>query len=874
MSRFCGNLDPTPILEAASRWQTACLQGGGALFSDEAIWTPENVASLEEHFGQHPDAGDRSFIEKLQDQLADAPPAVSKLAGEILWLMLLCSSNIGPTKKRETIGEIYAWSGTDLPEDHPLLADEVLSGIGSSGAGYNTRRNRELLYAIEFLKRFYSEPGATRDRILSDGWAFSEWLEPLSENESLQLRHMLLFLLFPDDFERVFTRRHRRQIVAHFSGRRLVDVRKLRPFELDRLIAEARRQCAEEYGTDELDFYTSPLIELWRPDPTTTYLLTWNPSNWDWETLAEDRARTAKSGTSTHGWSCANTKAAVGDQVYLLKTGTEPRGVVAAGNIVRGSYAAPHWDPERAAKGEDTTFVDVDFTSIRDVATDDYIAADDLDRIKDDSQTWHPQQSGIEVKRKAAAMLDKLWKGLAPVALAEQEPDSLDLPAHVQNLILYGPPGTGKTYRLNQLVRQYTDQSVSPDEWRDSIIEDLTWFETIAAALYERGGEGTVSDLLDHPFVKARAQLFGRTKGVRNQVWASLQAHARLDSKTVHLERRMQPYVVDKGEDGVWSFVDDWRTECADILEAADRIQQGPAPKSASKRRYEFVTFHQAYSYEDFVEGIRPQEAEGDEGNVSYSVQPGVFRRICRAAKNDPSHLHAIFIDEINRGNIAKILGELITLIEPDKRAVYDAEGRLVEGMEVTLPYSGDRFSVPRNLDIIATMNTADRSIALLDTALRRRFTFEELMPDAGVISGASGSGEIPAGDGDVIDLRALLTAMNRRIQFLLGRDQMLGHAYFTAVKDFPALKRVMTQQVIPLLQEYFYDDWHRIQLVLRDVGPSGEPLEPQLIGHRSLSETEVLGIDHTDYDDVIDYWIAPESEITPSAIRKVYETD
>ena len=290
--------------------------------------------------------------------------------------------------------------------------------------------------------------------------------------------------------------------------------------------------------------------------------------------------------------------------------------------------------------------------------------------------------------------------------------------------------------------------------------------------------------------------------------------------------------------------------------------------EDGAHKRYALVTFHQSYSYEDFVEGIRP--TSGSNG-VQYEVKDGVFKDVCRRARHDPAHRYAVLIDEINRGNVVKILGELITLIEQDKRAVYAADGSLSAGLEVALPYSGEKFSVPKNVDIIGTMNTADRSIALLDSALRRRFNFLEMIPDSSVIRGGDGSGAIDDGEGGEIDLRTLLNALNKRLRFLLHRDQMLGQAYFTDVKTFADLKQVFLTQILPLLQEYFYDDWHRLQLVFRDVDADGEKIEPQIVCHAVVREQEALGADYNDYDDQIEYWVVREQDFSPAAIRKIY---
>jgi 5-methylcytosine-specific restriction protein B len=253
-------------------------------------------------------------------------------------------------------------------------------------------------------------------------------------------------------------------------------------------------------------------------------------------------------------------------------------------------------------------------------------------------------------------------------------------------------------------------------------------------------------------------------------------------------------------------------------------VQEEIYSKYAEAHR-EFTTFHQSYSYEDFVEGLKPILDDSSK-DVKYHIEPGVFYNACEKAAMlagydsledciaDSREGRAdkfygakmanktvlLCIDEINRGNVASIFGDLISLIEPSKRL-----GAGTYEMTATLPYSKTLFGVPANLFIVGTMNTADRSIQLLDSALRRRFRFCELIPDYSVFKIVDGTAS------------KVLKRINARIRSILNKDNQIGHSYLMNATTNKEIVDALINKVIPLLEEYFYNEIRKVRFILNE---------------------------------------------------------
>ena len=263
-------------------------------------------------------------------------------------------------------------------------------------------------------------------------------------------------------------------------------------------------------------------------------------------------------------------------------------------------------------------------------------------------------------------------------------------------------------------------------------------------------------------------------------------------------------------------------------------------------------TFHPGWGYEDFVEGLRPKTMNGQ---MVFEPRDGIFKRLCADALVRPDKHFFLVIDEINRSDLPRTLGELMTIVEADKR-----------GREVTLPLSGQRFAIPSNVFLIGTMNTADRSISLLDTALRRRFGFIELMPDSKALGDAQVGG---------LRLGAWLDAVNTRVRNTLKRDArnlQIGHAYLMPrppLKSIAEFSRVLRDDIIPLLEEYCYEDFGALQKIL------GSSLVDAEAGHIKeylfLAQQEEALIQAMQFPEMVSLTV--DQPITDSPLAKESET-
>ena len=433
-------------------------------------------------------------------------------------------------------------------------------------------------------------------------------------------------------------------------------------------------------------------------------------------------------------------------------------------------------------------------------------------------------------------------------------------PQKPTNIIYTGVAGTGKTYRLLQIAQQYTDYlpRINDKDLLGQLLQDLSWREVVCLIFLDfkskRQDLVKVPEIVNHEFFVSKAAQNAREKNLSNTAWSVLQMHTPASSQTVSYKNRASQAYFDKDNSGAWYLLPESMGLLSDLAQQLAEFQQAQRENNSQnqefrQQRFSMVSFHQAYGYEEFVEGIRPvmaatSPATNSSSQMSYAIQDGAFLKLCQRAANDPDQRYAMLIDEINRANVSRVFGELLSLIEPDKRA------GMTNAMTVNLAYSGRTFSVPTNVDIYATMNTQDHSLAPLDMALRRRFRFIECPPQPELLpilylnqdSEAVNSETFNSKTAnpaetlystenlypiETIDLAKLLTGLNNRIAQMLGAEAQLGHAFLWSVDSLEQLQTVLIEQIIPQLAQAAAGQVTILQYIFQD---EQQPLSAQFI--------------------------------------------
>ena len=728
-----------PILEAAATWRDRCLLADRSVFTDENLWIPRHLEELDRHFVQNLDYGERDFFSKLEAQLAPASANAKKLAAEMFWVMYLMVSEeaMGAETKRYQIRQVWGWSGEELPEDHPLLGEILAQGVSHPGTAYNTHRWREFRFFITMVEDWKRDLSPERRReLLEAPWDYAKWIEEREHASGRQLRHILLFLLFPNQFERIATASHKKKLVKEFRKRWGEDPDAFDYGDrvaLDHEVLRVRERLEEECGADhpEVDFYEEPIEGQWRskgkkpPEPKKR-------TEWPDRDEAERWLRDE-----------------FGEKAFWLISagggGRLWRDFRESGLIAIG------WDylGDVAEKSREEIYAGISEEEGKENPTNDSLAV------------W---QFAHEMK-------------VGDIVMAKQGNSRLFGWGRITGEYTY-EPDRGE-YQHTRLVEW--DHTGSWDLEGDQKItpKTLTDFRPYPAwtmwALQRMGGE-------IGPDPTSSVGTYSVTEALEGLFLDSTEFTGILDS----LGRRRN--VILQGPPGVG------KTFMARRLAYSLIGRKDPS-------RVQLIQFHQSYAYEDFIQGWRPNEQGG------FVLRNGIFYDFCRKAAEASAEEPFVFIiDEINRGNLSRIFGELMMLIESDKRGIDYA---------IPLTYSKEEtFYVPENVYLVGLMNTADRSLAMVDYALRRRFGFIDLVPAFGKERFTQFLLEQNAPEAIVTRINHRMGALNHEIRAdrrNLGPGFEIGHSYFVPsgkeeTLDETWYETVIETEISPLLREYWFD--------------------------------------------------------------------
>ena len=767
------------VYNAAGKWVEAALRTDGSLFAPgESIWSSTWLGELRQRFLDHPDESNAKFLEKLEGQLEDSPPEVYQLMGELLFFYFLIVLTKSSTGEEQVINRVLGWSPTpvSVPED---LVAALTPGLVNPGQYFHTGRPFQIGYLIEFVERWKEKGWDEQHRLLGDAWEFREFalgldfrsklLQGVSNGVRTQ-REALLHLVFPDTFEPIVSVDHKESIAKTFAN--LVADPEV---DVDRRLAQIRPAIEAEYGyggTSFLSFYSPVLRARWNDNYT--------PDLWD---TFVGRARQYFDAGRLEQEEIEyklEISHKLADAREAVLAGTE-----GWGSLVKNGIAGNLIHPIEQSKFRD--WID-----------------------------GSPEE--------ALPALRELWEGDEPEVDERIRSFCARLPRQVSS-----GPGVRMTV-VSVLLMGLDVENFPP--FRVTLFADacqrtghaLPDSRSDEAALYEHA-----LGFLDRFIEEASAR--GLPLRHRLDAQSLIYGICRPDPDPAPPVPASDPWspgdIEALAKELLWEG-SGLRKIIDGLKDKRQAIFQGPpgtgktyvAKRIAEWCRdrggdFEIVQFHPSYSYEDFVEGFRPTLT--DTGQAGFKLRDGPLRRIAAKAAENPGATFVLVIDEINRGNVAKVLGELYFLLE------YRNES-------VSLQYSDNRFSLPENLWFIGTMNTTDRSIALVDAALRRRFYFFGFFPDEPPVRGLL-SRWLEINQPDAGWVAGLVELANRKLE---DRHLGIGPSYFlnnNQTLNENRVRFIWEQAVIPYIEDQCFGDenklkefaYDRLRRELDGLGPAPE---------------------------------------------------
>ncbi len=695
-------LNTAPVYAAVRQWIDRCLRADDSLFSPGvAIWSLANATELRQ---RGTITGD-GFEDKLRDHLEGAPPEVSQLAAEMLYVHLVMSNDMGEPTKRGLIERILqvGGSGVAIPSD---LGDALGTGLANTGIAFKTFRKEQFRFLIDFTVAWKQADVEARERLLTDPWAFKNALETIDVPASQAQANALLHFVHPDTFEPIVSNDHKQAIAKAFGDR------SDGADDLDEALLSIRQSLAAEHG-EPLDFYQEGIKPLWQP--------------------------TRQSGSGTAGQ-------------------RRRRAWLVRGASVVGENLVPRW--------LDEGFCSVGWAQVGDIPTG--APRDDIVRL---TQEAFPDDSIGRVRSHAG----NLHRFLSQIEIG-------DLVVTVDGADVYlGTVTSDARWVESERLSERRQRDV---EWLNAD-SPLQRHDLPGPAIDALNARPTVSDVTKtiYDFEAALTGTDAPAPEGDERNLTLLAATTEL-ARTLSLPRsNLQEWIDLLQQKRQVIFYGPPGTGKTYIARALARhLTEGGGS-------WKLLQFHPSYAYEDFFEGFRPRQSADESTGIAFELVGGPLRQIAERAAEEPDVPHLLIIDEINRANLAKVFGELYFLLEYRDEAV-------------SLQYSPEsNFTLPDNLFLIGTMNTADRSIALVDAAMRRRFYVIEFSPVAAPVKGMLRAHL--AASGRSTHLADVLDELNRRIDdkdFAVGPSYVMGDG----VDEPGGLERVWRYAILPLLEEHF----------------------------------------------------------------------